>query len=146
MRPTPRSHGISVLESCFVVAIVAMLAASAAPSLIAARAVWGLHAAAGEVRAELHHTRILAIVGNRDCRMRVTSAVTYLVECDGAGWVPVAFHEMPAGFTITANNRPEFHPYGNVGPMATISVWNGKGTRIRLVVSRSGRVRTAYGS
>jgi hypothetical protein len=72
----------------------------------------------------------------------VTSEVTFLTECQTPGWMPVAFHTMPRGYTITANNRPEFHPHGHAAPMATISVWNEEGRRVRIVVSRSGRVRS----
>ena len=67
---------------------------------------------------------------------------SYLLECQTPRWVTIAFHQMATGFTITANNRPEFHPMGNVGPMATISVWNKNGLRKRIITSRSGRVRT----
>lgn len=136
-------HGVSLVESCLVLAIIASLTVIAVPPLIEAREAYGLAGAAAEVRTELHRARILAIVRNQDCRMRVTSNVTYLVECQTPAWVPVAFHQLPPGFTITANNRPEFHPLGNVGPMATISVWNERGRSRRIVVSRSGRVRTA---
>ena len=90
----------------------------------------------------LTRARILAIVRNQDCRLRVTSNVTYLIECQTPEWVTIAFHQLASAFTITANNRPEFHPLGNVGPMATISIRNERGANRRIIVSRSGRVRT----
>lgn len=94
------------------------------------------------VRSELHRIRVLAIVRNEDCRFRVTSPTTYVVECQTPEWVTLNTHQMPRDFLISANNAPEFHPRGNAGPMGTIRVWNPDGDQKRVIVSRSGRVRT----
>jgi Tfp pilus assembly protein PilE len=142
MPDTSYSSGTSLLETCIAITIVGVLTTVAVPPILQAHQTYGLYAAASQVRTELHRARILAIVRNQDCRLRVTSSVTYLLECQTPRWVTIAFHQMATGFTITANNRPEFHPMGNVGPMATISVWNKNGLRKRIITSRSGRVRT----
>ena len=136
------ARGSSLIETCVAIAIIGLLSTTAVPPLIEAHQSYGLYAAASEVRTELHRARILSIVRNQDCRLRVTSNVTYLIECQTPMWVTIAFHQVIRGFTITANNRPEFHPMGNVGPMATISVWNERGARRKIIISRSGRVRT----
>ena len=136
-----RSQGTTLIETCLAVAIVGVLAVMAIPAFDRARDSYGLTAVAHHVRSELNRARILAITRHEDCRVRATSPVTYLVECQTPEWVPIQFHELPTGFTITANNSPEFHPLGNVAPMATISVWNESGEQRRLIVSRSGRIR-----
>lgn len=138
----PASRGVSLIETCLVVAIVVTLTAIALPQMIEARQTFGLLAVAGQVRSELHRTRSLAIVRNQDCRLRVTSPVTYLIECQTPQWMSISFHQLDTGFTIAANNRPEFHPLGNAGPMGTITIWNERGANRRLIVGRSGRVRT----
>lgn len=137
-----RRSGFSVLEITLVVAIVSVVACLSVPPVLRLQESLGIHAAAGLVRSELHRARIQSITRNIDCRLRVTSAVTYLTECQTPEWTPVAFHTMPRGFTITSNNSPEFHPHGHAGPMGTISVWNQHGRRAKIVVGRSGRVRT----
>lgn len=138
----PASRGVSLIETCVVLALVVSLTAIALPPMMEARQNYGLLAVAGQLRSQLYRTRSLAIVRNQDCRLRVTSAVTYLIECQTPQWSPIAFHQLDTGFTIAANNRPEFHPLGNVGPMATITIWNERGANRRLIVGRSGRVRT----
>ena len=122
-------------------AIIGILAMMAVPSINRAQQSYGLTATAHEVRAELHRARILAIVRNEDCRLRVTSTTSYRVECQTPAWVPIQLYEMRSGFTVRANNRPEFHPLGNVGPMATVTVRNTAGEERRIIVSRSGRIR-----
>lgn len=139
--PSP-ARGISLAESSIVVAIIGVIASIALPAFNAASKTQGLIAAAADVRTSLYRTRILAIMGNQDCRLRVTSPVTYLIECETPGWVTRSFHQLRSGFTITANNEPEFHPLGNVAPMATITVWDERGRYRKIVTSRGGRIRT----
>ncbi len=135
------SRGASLLEACVVIAIVSSLTMIAVPSFIEARQHWLLQSAAYQIRSELHYARVQSIMRMQDCRLRVTSPVTYRVECQTPAWLPLRYGTMPRKLTVTANNRPEFHPLGNVSPMASIFVWNERGARMRVVVSRSGRVR-----
>jgi Tfp pilus assembly protein FimT len=127
---------------CLAVALIGTLTTLAIPPLVRAQESYGLAAAAYRVRTDLNQARIRAVMRNQDCRLRVTSPVDYVIECQTPGWTTTAFRQMPRGFTITANNRPEFHPLGNVSPMATIAVWNERGARRRIVISRGGRIRT----
>ena len=140
-RPT-NCRGISLVEILVVLTIIATLTTVTVPPLIRAQQTYGLLSAASQVRTELYRARILAITRNQDCRLRVTSSVTHLVECQTPEWIPVVFHQVTSGFTITANNRPEFHPLGNVAPMATISIWNTQGGSRQIIISRGGRIRT----
>ena len=142
MRLLCRRHsGITLFEVCLSIAIIGIFAMMAVPSINRAQQSFGLTAIAHEVRTELHRARILAIVRNEDCRLHVTSSIEYRVECQTPAWVPIQLYEMRTGYTVRANNRPEFHPLGNVGPMATITVSNAVGEERRIIVSRSGRIR-----
>ena len=134
-------RGATLFEVWLMLGLILVLASIAIPPLHRAARMLRLRAAAHIVRSELHEARILAIVRNQDCRVRVTSPNSYLVEYQAASWDPVFLHELPPGFLISSNNSPEFHPLGNVGPMATIRVWNEHGDQNRLIVSRSGRIR-----
>ena len=136
-----RHRGTTLLELCLGVAIIGILGMLTVPAISRARQSYGLTATAHEVRTALHRARILAIVRNEDCRLRVTSTTRYRIECQTPAWVPIQLVETRSGYTVQANNRPEFHPLGNVGPMATVTVRNSAGEERRIVVSRSGRIR-----
>jgi Tfp pilus assembly protein FimT len=140
--PPPRARGFTLFETMLIVLVIAFLSVVAIPPIRRAQEALRFSALAHRVRSELHETRILAISRNEDCRFRVTSAQAYLVECQTPDWVTITGHELPPGYAISATARPEFHPLGNVGPMATIRVTNERGEERRIIVSRSGRVRT----
>ena len=137
----PTAKGATLLETCMVAAVIGVLSVISVPSFVRAQHRFVLSSTAYEVRSELHRARILAITRNQDCRLRVTSPNTYLLECQTPAWVSVRLIYLPASVSISANNRPEFHPMGNVGPMASITVWNESGDRRKIIVSRGGRIR-----
>ncbi len=137
----PTAKGATLLETCMVAAVIGVLSVISVPSFVRAQQRFVLSSTAYEVRSELHRARILAITRNQDCRLRVTSPNTYLLECQTPAWVSVRLISLPASVSISANNRPEFHPMGNVGPMASITVWNESGDRRKIIVSRGGRIR-----
>lgn len=136
----PNSRGVTLFEVLVAALVVALLALVAIPPIREAQRNLQFDAVASRIRSELHRIRILSIVRNADCRLRVTTPTSYIVECEAPEWVGLGFNEVPRGFEISANNEPEFHPRGNVGPMATIRVLSG-GDEKRVIVSRSGRVR-----
>jgi Tfp pilus assembly protein FimT len=132
---------MSLLESCVSIALISTVALFAAPSLMKARENYHLDALARQVAGKMHSTRIKAISRNRDCRMRVDSAASYVIECQDPVWRTDEIVVMPRGFRITATAAPEFHPRGNVAPTATLIVWDAHSRTKRVVVNITGRVR-----
>jgi hypothetical protein len=136
---------MTLIESCLTVAIISTAMTISIPPLIHARDGYLLNAAASDVESKLHAARIHAIAGSQDCRLRVTSTTSYLVECQAptppSTWFVTESVELPRGITVTANARPEFHRRGNVAPAATVSVWDASGKTKRVVVNIAGRVK-----
>ena len=132
---------MSLLESCASIAIVSTVVFFAAPSFIRARENYQLDAVAREVAGKMQWTRIKAISRNCDCRLRVTSSSSYVIECQNPAWQVDETVVLPRGFRITATAAPEFHFRGNVGPTATLTLWNGRSNTKRIVVNITGRVR-----
>ena len=108
----PTAKGATLLETCMVAAVIGVLSVISVPSFVRAQQRFVLSSTAYEVRSELHRARILAITRNQDCRLRVTSPNTYLLECQTPAWVSVRLISLPASVSISANNRPEFPPDG----------------------------------
>jgi type II secretory pathway pseudopilin PulG len=132
---------MSLLESCVAVAIISTAAIVAVPSLVRAREIYELEATARQVAGKLQSARILAVSRNRDCRMRVTSDVSFLIECEDSFWLTEESFVLPRGFRITANAAPRFHRHGNASPTATIGIWDSRSRSKRVIVNITGRVR-----
>jgi Tfp pilus assembly protein FimT len=132
---------MSLLESCVAVAIISTAAMVAVPSLVRAREIYELEATARQVAGKMQSTRILAVSRNRDCRVRVTTDVSFLIECEDSFWLTEESVVLPRGFRITANASPRFHRHGNASPTATISVWDSRSRSKRVIVNITGRVR-----
>src|SRR5438552_1652456 len=116
---------MTLTESCIATAVVSTLMAISVPSLIRAKETYTLESAAHEVAAKMQATRIAAIARNQDCRLTVTSASSYVLECQPSTlWEVVEHVTVADGITVTANNRPEFHRRGNVSPTATFTLGN----------------------
>ena len=135
---------MSLTESCIAALVITAATATALPSMNRARQTYMLRSAAYDVAARLHFTRISAISRSCDCRMAVTSATTYVIECDRpdeGSWQTIEKLTVPRGITVEANARPEFHRRGNVSPAATLTLRNSVGAIRRVVVNVNGRVR-----
>jgi type II secretory pathway pseudopilin PulG len=135
---------MSLIESAVAVVIAGTAFAAVTPSLLQSRETYVLTASAQDVATALYGAKIHAISEGHDCRLRVEPPAAYVVECQNAPgvWVETDRRATSKGITLTANNRPEFHPRGNVSPTATITVWNPKGRALRVIVNANGRVRT----
>ena len=132
---------MTLLESCASIAIVSTVVVFAAPSLIRARENYQLDAVARQVAGNLQWTRIKAISRNRDCRVRVNSETSYVVECQDTAWQVDETVVLPRGFHITANAAPEFHKRGNASPTGTLTVLDSHSKTKRVIVNITGRVR-----
>src|SRR5262245_48727946 len=132
---------MTLLESCTSVAIVSTMVLFAGPPLMRARENHQLDTVARQVAGKMQWARIKAISRNHDCRIRVNTARTYLIECQQQDWRTDEIVTLPQGFRLTATASPEFHSRGNVAPTATLTVWNVRSKTRRIVVNITGRVR-----
>ena len=132
---------MTLFESLLVVSILSVFAFFAAPSLIRARDNYQLDLATRQVAGNTEWTRVTAISRSRDCRVRVTSTTTYVMECLDPVWLSDQTVTMPAGFQITANASPQFHKRGNAAPAATLTIWDVHSHSKQVVINITGRVR-----
>jgi hypothetical protein len=133
---------MSVLETCAGVAIVSTLVFFAAPSLIRTRDNYQLDQATRQVAGQMQWTRVKAISRNQDCRLRVVSTSSYVVECKVSSiWLTDETVGLPAGFQLSATATPVFHKRGNASPAATITIWDRHFNSKSVVVNITGRVR-----
>jgi len=133
---------MSLLEVCVAITLICSVTFFAAPSLIKARENYQLEAVARQVAGKMQWTRIKAISRDRDCRIRVDSQTSYIIECqDPTTWQADESVTLPRGFKITASAWPEFHARGNVAPTATLTIWNVHSKTKAVVVNITGRVR-----
>ena len=112
---------MSLLESCASLAIISAVVVFAAPSLIRARENYQLEVVARQAAGHMHWTRIKAISRNRNCRFRVVSDTSYVIECQDAVWRTDETAGLPRGFHISANAAPEFHRRGTQRHQRTAS-------------------------
>src|SRR3989442_550053 len=132
---------MSLLESCATIAIVSAVVIFAAPSLIRARENYQLDVVARQVAGNTQWTRIKAISRNRDCRVRVDTLTSYVIECAGSSWEIDETVALPRGFQITANASAEFHKRGNAAPAGTFTISDTHSKSKRVIVNITGRVR-----
>jgi len=132
---------MSLLESCMSVVILSTAAMIAVPSLVRARESYQLDAAARHVAGKMRLARIKAVAGNRNCRVRVNSGVSFVIECEDVSWRTQESFVLPRGLRMTATAAPEFHRHGNASPAGTIVIWNSGGRSKRVIVNIAGRVK-----
>src|SRR3989442_1079004 len=104
---------MSLVETCTGVAIVSAMVFFAAPSLIRARDNYQLDQTTRQVAGQMQWTRIKAISRDQDCRLRVISTTSYVIECKASVWLADETEPLPREFQITASATPQFHKRGN---------------------------------
>ena len=132
---------MTLFESCLTVGILSTMAFFAAPPIMRARDNYQLDLVTRQLAANTQWTRIKAISRGRDCRVRVVSATSYVMECLDPVWTADQTIILPAGFLISANASPDFHKRGNVAPAATLTISDTHGHSKQVVVNITGRVR-----
>jgi type IV fimbrial biogenesis protein FimT len=145
--PSPR--GFTLLEMLVAVALSAILAAAALPSLAAMMRDWRLAAAARQLVLDLKVARMQAIAESTDHRLRLpVPGSAYLRESregSGAYAVDGPPTELPRGIELagcTANGGAvTFRPLGNASTFGTITLRNEDGAERSVVVDIAGRLR-----
>jgi Tfp pilus assembly protein FimT len=132
---------MTLLESCASIAILSLVVFFGAPSLIRARDNYQLDQVARQVGGNVQWTRLKAISRSRDCRFRVVSPASYVIECQDPVWLIDQTVPMPEGFRISANAVLQFHKRGNAAPAATITVTDVHTHTKTVTVNITGRVR-----
>jgi Tfp pilus assembly protein FimT len=132
---------MTLFEMCLSVGILTVMSFFAAPSIIQARNNYQLDQVTRQVAANTQWTRVKAISRSRDCRVRVTSNTSYVMECLDPVWITDQTITLPSGFQISANAAPDFHKRGNAAPAATLTIWDSHGSFKQVVINITGRVR-----
>jgi Tfp pilus assembly protein FimT len=132
---------MSLLECCASVAIISIVVLFAAPTIIRARDNYQLDQVTRQVAGNMQWTRIKAISRSRDCRLRLTSVTSYVLECLDPVWLTGETVSLPSGFTVTANASVEFHKRGNAAPAGTLTITGSHSQSKQVVVNITGRVR-----
>ncbi|MBV8380052.1 MAG: GspH/FimT family pseudopilin [Paucibacter sp.] len=162
--PRRRLLGLSLIELCVVLAIVAVLLAAAVPNFQRSQAHQRLLAAASALSADIQNARSLAVRRIRRLHIHFGQAdggTCYLVhdgqssECrcgDASGAAcsgkvqPLRYVWLPAAsqLSLSANNDEiAINPnQGTITPTATVSLRHANGETIHTIVSIAGRVRT----
>ncbi|HEY2384545.1 MAG TPA: hypothetical protein VGK48_25495 [Terriglobia bacterium] len=132
---------MTLLESCLSIGILSAIAFFATPSLLRARDNYQLDQVTRQVAGNTQWTRVKAISRSRDCRIRVISNTSYVMECLDPEWLADETIVLPGGFQISANAAPEFHKRGNVSPAATLTITGSHANSKQVVINITGRVR-----
>ena len=150
--------GITLLELCFALAIVGVLAGLAVPSLRAARGSSAMHGAAFELMAGLQQARAGSIVEARPGVLCLSDAAGNCLRGSGPARAWRAFLEwdgrettlasrtLPPGVVLhSSRTRLTFWPHSLSASTATLTICDARGSaRPRaIVISQTGRIRLA---
>lgn len=157
-------RGLTLIEGCITLAIVSILAGTAAPSFIGFTTKRALDGSAGEMATDLYLARSEAVskqqgvrvsfyaVSTGACMVVHTGAVADcscdnagLAQCtDGATLIKGSFFSSSRGISLAANVASiRFDPtHGMASPAGTVRVTASNGMAVHHVVSTMGRVRT----
>src|SRR5207247_7191138 len=113
---------MSLLETCASVAIMSAVVFFAAPSLIRARENYQLDLTARQVAEKMAWMRIKAISRSRNCRLRLISNVSYVIECGNSAWQTAETVTLPRGFALPAAAAPQFHKHGHAATAGTTTI------------------------
>ncbi len=155
-----KNRGLTLLELCVALTLVALLASLAVPTFRSASRNAAVRSAFFELAAGLQLTRASAIVQARRGTLCLsasaggnclsdggTNAWTAFLEVDGQSQ-PLAARTLPAGIVIRATrNRLDFWPDSRAASTGTLTICDTQGiARPRaIVVSQLGRIRLADG-
>lgn len=147
----PGNHrGFTLTELMIVVALMAILAAIAVPSIMAQMPKYRLNGAARQVLGDLVAARMQAVSLNKRVKVFFDNNHQYRI-CDDANSdgtvadgegnvqtkdIQTEYHDV----IFASNNDPIFQPNGTASNLATITLSNTSGSR-SITISSAGRVR-----
>src|SRR4030095_9206748 len=134
-------RGFTIFELVVAVAVLAVVAVLAMPSLSRSQQVYRLVAASSQIQSQLQSVRIQAISRNLDHRLRVVSSTAYVIERRvGLSWVVTQNFQMPKGLFIAAASTAEFHSRGNASPVTTLTITSPRSDTRQVAVEASGYI------
>jgi Tfp pilus assembly protein FimT len=153
-RPGPA--GVTLLELCFALALVAVLSTLAAPGLRASQRTAAVRAAAYELLAALHQVRTQSILESRTgalclsgrsggCQSPPASGAAWQSYLEGTrGTENLGVGTLPRGVVVHVNRSPlRFWPHAHSASPATLTICDEQGVAgpRAIVVSQTGRAR-----
>lgn len=157
MRIVP-DKGVTLLELCFGLALVAVLAGLAAPGFHASLRAGAIRTAAYELMAGVQQTRANSIVESRPGVLCASDPAGRCLPADAPAYAWSSFleaggqpldltaHALPRGVVLRATRAPiRFWPSALAASTATLTICDERGfARARaIVISQSGRARFA---
>ena len=146
----PGNHrGFTLTELMIVVALMAILAAIAVPSIIAQMPKYRLNGAAREVLGDLVAARMQAVSQNNELKVFFLDNHSYMIldddDNDGTADTGEATQTKDIqtdyyDVTFNSNNDPIFQPNGTASNLATITLSNTSGSH-SITISSAGRVK-----
>jgi type IV fimbrial biogenesis protein FimT len=155
------SHGVTLIELCFAVAVLAILAGLAVPNLRSALRAAAMRSAVLELLSGLQQARTSSIAQSRpgvfclsdvggQCLAGSASAVAWAAFLEGRGGrTALAGGALPQGLELRATrSRLNFWPDSLAATTSTLTICDRAGlARPRaVIISQSGRVRLADGA
>lgn len=146
-----RTVGFTLVEVMIVIAIMAIMATIAAPSMRTFMAQRRLNGAARQIMTDLMAARMQAVRDNHKAQVFFYSGSGQYRICDDANGdntvndpegaaVLRDIHPDYYDVTFTSNNNPVFSPNGTASNLATVTLSNSVGSKYVKVAS-TGRVR-----
>ncbi|MDD5451647.1 MAG: GspH/FimT family pseudopilin [Desulfovibrionales bacterium] len=142
-------RGFTLTELMIVVALMAILAAIAVPSIIAQMPKYRLNGAARQVLGDLVAARMQAVSQNNELKVFFLDNHSYMIldddDNDGTADTGEATQTKDIqtdyyDVTFNSNNDPIFQPNGTASNLATITLSNTSGSH-SITISSAGRVR-----
>ncbi len=148
-------RGITLVELCFGLGLMALVAGLAAPGFRATLRVTAVRAATFELMAGLQQTRAHSIVESRPgslcpgdaggCLPASVPGTAWRAQLDGSPDAPTV-HQLPRGVQVRATRSPiRFWPTAHAASAGTLTICDAQGIAPprAIVVSATGRARLA---